>query len=88
MRYAINEKEVTFRVLDDGAVLVHCETGYYDTLNATGTFLWELLDERDMTLEELTAALARAFEQDESSVVADIKRHLDELRREDLIVAT
>jgi PqqD family protein of HPr-rel-A system len=88
VRYSINKQQVTFRVLDEGAVVVNCETGYYYTLNATGTFLWELLDERDMTLEELTAALARAYEQDENSLVADVERHLDELRREDLVVAT
>jgi hypothetical protein len=28
-RYAINEKEVAFRVLDDGAVIVHYDNGYY-----------------------------------------------------------
>jgi PqqD family protein of HPr-rel-A system len=88
VRYSINRKQVTFRVLDEGAVVVNCQSGYYHTLNATGTFLWELLDERDMTLEELTAALAHAYEQDERSVVADVKQHLDELRREDLVVAT
>jgi PqqD family protein of HPr-rel-A system len=86
MRYAINEKEVAFRVLDDGAVIVHYESGYYYTLNATGTFLWELLSERERTQEELVAELARVFEQDEAAVAADVQQHLDDLRRENLVV--
>ena len=86
VRYAINEKEVTFRVLDDGAVIVHFETGYYYTLNATGTFLWELLSEGERTREELVAELARVFEQDEAAVAADVQRHLDDLQRENLVV--
>lgn len=86
MRYAINEKEVTFRVLDDGAVLVHCETGYYYTLNATGTFVWEMLVEREMTVIELADELARAFGQDPQGVAADVQHLLDHLRGENLIL--
>lgn len=87
MRYAINEKEVTFRVLDDGAVLVHVETGYYYTLNATGTFVWEMLAEREMTVAELADELARAFGQDGQAVAADVQHLLDHLRGENLILA-
>lgn len=86
MRYAINEKLVTFRVLDDGAVLVNHETGHYYTLNATGTFLWELLAQRELTRAELITALAQEFEQDESAVADDIRQHLDELTREQLLL--
>jgi PqqD family protein of HPr-rel-A system len=86
VRYAINEKEVTFRVLDDGAVLVHCETGYYYTLNATGTFVWEMLVEREMTVAELADELARAFGQDPQGVAADVQHLLDHLRGENLIL--
>ncbi len=86
MRYAINEKEVTFRVLDDGAVIVNYESGYYYTLNATGTFLWELLSEGDRTREELVAELARVCELDEAAVAADVQQHLDDLRRENLVI--
>ena len=86
MRYAINEKEVASRVLDDGAVIVHYESGYYYTLNATGTFLWELLSERERTQEELVAELARVSEQDEAAVAADVREHLDDLRRENLVI--
>ena len=86
MRYAINDKEVASRVLDDGAVIVNYESGYYYTLNATGTFLWELLSEREQTQEELVAELARVFEQDEAAVAADVQQHLDELQRENLVI--
>jgi PqqD family protein of HPr-rel-A system len=86
VRYAINEKEVASRVLDDGAVIVHYESGYYYTLNATGTLVWEMLSERERTQEELVAELARVFGQDEAAVAADIQQHLDDLRRENLVI--
>jgi PqqD family protein of HPr-rel-A system len=87
VRYAINRTQVDFRVLDDGAVIVHHESGHFYTLNATGTFLWERMSERSMTMEELTAELAREFGQDAATVVADVRQLLDELLREHLIVA-
>ena len=86
MGYAINEKDVTFRVLDDGAVIVHCESGYYYTLNATGTLLWQLLTERERTHQELVVELARVCEQDEAAVAADVQQHLDDLLRENLVI--
>lgn len=88
MRYAINRKLVTFRVLAEGAVIVNGASGAYYTLNSTGTFLWELLDKRDMSLKELSAELARAFDADEQAVAADVEEHLRELSREDLVVVT
>ena len=75
-----------FRVLDDGAVVVHCESGYYYTLNATGTCLWELLSEGERTQEELVAELARALRAGRGGVAADVHTHLDDLRRENLVI--
>lgn len=86
MRYAINEQLVTFRVLDDGAVLVNHETGHYYTLNGTGTFLWELLAKSERTRAELITALAHEFEQDEAAVADDVTHVLDELAREQLLI--
>lgn len=56
------------------------------TLDATGTFLWELLTEGERTREDLVDELARAFEQDEAVVAADVHTHLDDLRRENLVI--
>ena len=86
VRYAINDKLVTYRVLDDGAVLVNHETGHYYTLNTTGTFLWEQLAHGERTRAELIAAMAQEFEQDESTVDNDVRQLLDELTREQLLV--
>lgn len=86
VRYAINEKLVTFRVLDDGAVLVNHDTGHYDTSNATGTFLWELLARGERTRAEPITALSHELEQDEFAVAGDVKHVLDELTRAQLLI--
>ena len=41
-------------------------------MNGTGAFLWNLLAERDMTREELVAAVLAEYEVDEARALTDI----------------
>ena len=43
-------------------------------LNSTGAFLWNLLSEKDMTEEELVAALLNEYEVDEATAKNDVHR--------------
>jgi hypothetical protein len=87
MRYAINTNHVASRTLDDGAVLIHYETGYYYSLNGTATFLWSLLSERELTFEELAAALSQHYSLSHDVVIPDLRKHLEELTAENLLIA-
>ena len=87
MHYAINKEHVASRGLDGGTVLIHYDTGYYYSLNGTATFLWTLLSEREMTFDELAVELAREYARDREDVLPDLRKHLEELAAEGLLVA-
>ncbi len=86
MHYSINREQVSSRILDGAAVIVNHQNGYYYSLNRTGTFLWELLSEQEMTLEELTGAMAQKYSRKREELVQDLKNLIEELTREDLLV--
>lgn len=48
------------------------------TLNGTGAFLWQLL-EQEQTLDSLTAAMVETYEVTEETARADVQRFLDRL---------
>ncbi len=49
-------------------------------MNGTGAFLWNLLAERDMTHDELVAAVLKEYEVDEARATEDITAFEDKLR--------
>jgi hypothetical protein len=85
MKYAINKGNTSCRILDGEAIIVNLKNSYYYTLNDTGTFIWELLAERKLALEELTISVARRYEKDEKEIVDDVANILKYLAKENLI---
>ncbi len=43
-------------------------------MNSTGAFLWKLIEERDLSSEELLDALLREYDVDKETASADIAR--------------
>ena len=75
--------DVLFRELDDGCVLYDPATEKVHSLNATAAFIWCLLDgERSLT--DVAAELCRATGADEATVLRDVRRAADHLRRQGL----
>lgn len=75
------KQDVILTELEDGTgVLLHLGTRFYYTLNRTGVAAWKLLSSGEAgTAEELTAALARAFD---GAAPAEVRRDVDALLRE------
>jgi hypothetical protein len=73
--------------LQDGTgVLLHLQTRFYFTLNATGVQAWKLLEAGARDGAELAQRLASAFPEVEASRVrADVEALLAELARESLV---
>ena len=73
--------------LPDGTgVLLHLQTGYYFTLNATGVRAWKLLDAGFQNPAELASALSAQFPEIEPGLVRlDVEALLADLDRESLI---
>lgn len=49
-------------------------------MNSTGAFLWEIVEKRDVTKEELVEAILREYDIDEATAKADIDRFEKSLR--------
>jgi hypothetical protein len=75
---------VVHRTLQEGAVLLHLESGQYHGLNEVGTLLWELLDE-ERDLAGLVAATRKRLEDPPHQLEVDVARFLANLRDRDLI---
>ena len=87
MLYSINSENVASRILDDGAVVINYQTGYYFSLNQSGTLIWEWLGQRAMTLDELSASLAKEFELQKEDVTSQVANLLNDLVKEGLLIA-
>jgi hypothetical protein len=84
MAYLIDRENVTWRVVDGEAVVVHAATSDYFSLNATGTWLWTRL-EAAATPAGLAAALARRYGIDVAVATADVGAFLEQLAQASLV---
>jgi PqqD family protein of HPr-rel-A system len=84
--FSIARDQVVWRITEDEATVIHTGSTNYYGLNPTGTFIWNLLDERDATLDEIVSAVSREYETEPDSIRGEIESLLLELMREQLIV--
>lgn len=87
MLYSINSENVASRTLDDGAVLINYQTGYYFSLNQSGTLIWEWLGKQSMTLDDLALKLADEFGLQKENVANQVEDLLNDLVKEGLLIA-
>lgn len=75
---------VTWSCIDNEAVLLNLENGFYYTLNEVGCDSWKLMDARRM-LKEIGAELCEIYDVERQQVEQDLLDLAEELRREKLI---
>ncbi|MGH7807101.1 MAG: PqqD family protein [Thermodesulfobacteriota bacterium] len=85
MKYSVNRDSATWRILDGEAVIINNETSFYYSLNKTGTYIWNLLLEQELSLEEIVEKVGSRYQQKEGEVLEDIKNILDNLTGEKLV---
>lgn len=85
MKYRVNSDKVTWRILDDEAVIIHNDTSYYYSLNTTGTYVWNLLIDNWMDIDEIVTNVCSHYDQKGEQIIADIKDMMDNLYKEKLI---
>jgi len=85
MRYSVNSKIATWRVLDGEAVIINNQTSYYYSLNRTGTFVWNLLVDNEMTTDEIVENASSRYMLDGDEIRGDITAILDNLYNEELL---
>lgn len=76
--YVVNHEHVTWRVVDDEAVIVHAKTSEYFSVNQSGTWLWNLLD-TPRTLLDLSAALGVRYPHEGARTAADVEAFVAQL---------
>ena len=68
------------------AVIVSTQNAMITSLNASGTFLFDLLHQRPHTEAELLAALLSEFEVTQQEATDDLRAFLEELKANELII--
>ncbi len=85
MKYLVNKNNATWRILEEEAVIINNETSFYYSLNKTGTYIWNLLVEKELTLDEIADKVSIHYQQTKKEIISDIKEVLDNLLEEKLI---
>ena len=83
--YVLNRDKVTWRVVDDEAVIVHTDTSDYFSLNESGTWLWTLL-EVARTPQDLSAALSARYRRAAAETTPDVDAFVAQLTSAGLLV--
>lgn len=86
-RFMVNEAEVAAKVMDGEAILIDLSSGKYYSMDLVGGFVWSLLSSQH-SVEETIAAVTAHYEVAEEQAATDVKKLLDELQKEKLIVAS
>jgi len=84
-RLAINASHVVHETIDGEAILIHLGTGTYYSLNGVGAEVWEAAA-AGADPDQLLAAARERYESDPSEVEQALRRLLEELLREELLV--
>jgi coenzyme PQQ synthesis protein D (PqqD) len=85
MKYSVNSDVATWRVLDGEAVIINNQTSYYYSLNKTGTYVWNLLVDNEMSLDEIVKNVGTEYELSGEDIRGDITAILENLYKEKLV---
>ena len=89
-RLPVPNPQVLFTEIDDGTgVLLHLDTKFYFTLNATGVVVWKALAEHaeDANVTTVAERLVAEFRVTEDVAERDVVTVLDQLRGDGLVTA-
>jgi hypothetical protein len=88
-RLPVPHPQVLFTQIDDGTgVLLHLETKFYFTLNATGVVVWKALTDRVASVDAIAERLAKEFKVEPGVARQDVTAVLDSLKADGLLSAT
>lgn len=77
------KEEIIWRVVDDEALLLDTNSGYYFSMNDTATEIWCLLNE-GKSIDDVAATISERYEIDSSSVKRDVEELIDNLNKEQI----
>ena len=88
-RLPVPHPQVLFTKIDDGTgVLLHLDTKFYFTLNATGVVVWNALAERVANIDVIAERLAKEFKVEPAVAQRDVAAVLASLKADGLVSVT
>lgn len=85
LRWQINTHRIAHRIIDDEAMIIDFESGFYYALDDTGTRIWAGITQ-SFTFQELIAALEQVYDCELAAMIAATSDFLNQLQTEGLIV--
>ena len=83
-RYSIDNDRITYRIIDDEAVILDLDSCFYYNLNKTGTMVWRsLIEGKDLT--RIIEEISREHQVPQKTVANDVKAIITEFKKEKLI---
>ncbi|MBL7196914.1 MAG: PqqD family protein [Candidatus Omnitrophica bacterium] len=83
-RYTIDKDKVTYRIIDNEAVILNLDNGYYYSLNEVGTRIWEAID-KQKSLDQVLSLLNEEYQLPERQLRSDLMGLVKDLEKEELI---
>jgi len=83
--YEIDKDNVTHRIIDQEAVILNLDNGYYYSLNEVGTIIWESIN-RKMSLSEILCFLEEKYHLPKENLKKDLLELVKDLEKEKLII--
>lgn len=83
--YAASDRVIFTPLVDGTGVLLHLDSKFYFTLNATGSAVWRRISESPATVDAIAEHLAETFEVSADDARGDVADLLAELAEESLV---
>ncbi|MBL7196907.1 MAG: PqqD family protein [Candidatus Omnitrophica bacterium] len=83
-RYTIDKDKVTYRIIDNEAVILNLDNGYYYSLNEVGTRIWEAIN-KQKSLDQVLSLLKEEYQLPERQLRSDLMGLVKDLEKEELI---
>jgi hypothetical protein len=84
MRYKVDRRRVVHEIIDDEAILIRLDTGFYYSLDGTGSEIWEALV-AGCTPDGITELLRMRYAAPPDEIEAAVAALVEELRAEELL---
>lgn len=83
--YKVNKDKVASRIINEEAVLLNLDNGFYYSLNKTGSEIWQYLQE-GRSVEEILRILEKKYATAAGLLKKDILVLINDMLKEKLIV--
>ncbi|MFT4848782.1 MAG: hypothetical protein ACI83B_001317 [Sediminicola sp.] len=86
-KFQTNSASTSFNILADEAAVIHFDTSNYYSLNAMGTFIWNLMIDKSQSLDDLAQIISVDYNQDIEIIESHLEPFISNLLEAGLILS-